>query len=187
MAVSEFAAPAPPSLVAVSGPPGALSVRREGGRVWLGSFLIPEVSFVIKAPCPVCDGPVLCDQGDLQCMHCAREMVASEVTYNGRITAVLLGRNQPPTLVRVAPGQSRWIHRRLSKGESQNGLCARVLKLTPPGPEYTVVESLATTLAVSRDEIRQALARLVEQKLVERFTFASGYRTGFRRRPTREH
>ena len=182
MAVSEVAALAPPSLGSVSGPPGALSVQRRAGRIWLGNFLVPEVSFVIKAPCPACDGPVLCDQGDLQCMHCAREMVASEVSYNGRITAVLLGRNQPAALVRVAPGQSRWTHRRMSKIDSQNGLCARVLKLTPRGPEYTVVESLATTLAVSRDEVRSALARLVEQKLVERFTFASGYRTGFRRR-----
>jgi hypothetical protein len=183
MAVSEFAALAPPSLVAVSGPPGALAVRRHNGRVWLGGFLVPEVSFVIAAPCPACGGPILCDDGDLQCMHCAREMVAAELTYDGRIVAVALGRGQPPALVRVAPGQHRWTHRRLSKIDGQNGLCARVLKLVPKDPEeHVVVETLATALAVSRDEVRQALARLVEQKLVERFTFASGYRTGFRRR-----
>lgn len=188
MAVSEFAASAPPSLVSMSGPPGALSVRRQGGRVWLGNFLIPQITFVIRAPCPACQGPVLCDDGDFRCLHCARDMVVAELTYDGRITAVTVGDGQAPTLVRVAPGQQRWIHRRMSKVDGENGLCARVLKLVPQDPEqYTVVEAIATTLNVSRDEVRSALAKLIGQKLIERFTFASGYRTGFRRRRSYEH
>ena len=65
------------------------------------------------------------------------------------------------------------------------GLCARILKLVPPGPDdYVVVETLAVTLQVHREDVRAALFALVEQELVEPFTFAQGYRTGWRRAPS---
>jgi Fic family protein len=104
------------------------------------------------------------------------------LTETGRVTALEAAQKAVPTLVRVQTGLQRRTNRHLSKIDGLTGLCARILKLVPSGPqEYVVVETLAVTLQVHREDVRAALTALVSQGLVEPFTFAQGYRTGWRR------
>jgi hypothetical protein len=180
MAVSQIAAPA---VVAVPGGPGALTTRRDkDGRAWVGQFLIPQGTFLLGLLCPICDGAALCDEGDIRCLLCSRELRIVAMTTAGRVLALSPSATAAPTLVRVQTGLSRRTNRHLSKIDGLTGLCARIFKLVPPGPhDYVVVETLAVALQVHREDVRAALSALVDQGLVEPFTFAQGYRTGWRR------
>ena len=183
MAVDQIHAPAP----APAPPPDrrtydALRPIIKNGRFWFGAFLVPDRPFLVHTRCPRCGGAVFCEDGDLRCLMCARSLRVTGMTPSGRVTALDVLPSAPPELTRVAPGQSHWTHRRLSKVDGTVGLAARALKLVPGGDDrYVVVETIATTLQAHRDDVRTALGELQALGLVESFSFASGYRTGWRR------
>jgi len=185
MAVSQRATP---TVAAIPGGPGALTVRRStDGRVWVGRFQVPQGTFLLGLLCPCCAGAALCDEGDIRCLLCARELRIAAMSDTGRVLALQPSGTAAPTLVRVQTGLSRRTNRHLSKIDGLTGLCARILKLVPSGPDdYVVVETLAVALQVHREDVRAALSALVDQELVEPFTFAQGYRTGWRRPPSPE-
>lgn len=160
----------------------SLEPRWRDGRLWIGKFLVPERQFLLHAPCPLCGGPAVHDTGELRCMLCTRELVVDGLSAAGRVTSLRLRTGAPPGLVRVAPGQPRRTARALSRADGSTGLAARILRLVPKATEsYVAVETLATQLAIRRELVRGALEALESQGLVEQFTRAQGYRTGWRR------
>jgi biotin operon repressor len=176
--------PSPPAQLGAESPP--LRQRWREGRLWVGTFCVPDRPFLVHAPCPCCGGAVYHDEGDFRCMLCARDLAIAELSRDGRVLALAPRQGAAPVLVRIAPKQTRETYRALSRLDGATGLQARVLRLLPSGSErYAVVETVATTLSVRRSHVRVALEQLEAQGLVERYVYAAGYRTGWRRAEVR--
>jgi hypothetical protein len=162
--------------------PEVISVRRQG-RLYVGPFLVPDRPFLLPSPCPICSGVTYYDDGEFRCLLCARELRVAAISPEGRVEMLApLEQAVPVGPVRVATGQYRRTARALSKADGVTGLGARVLRLVPYGPtSYAVVEQISRVLSIRREHARDALDRLESQGQVERFTFNSGYRVGYRR------
>lgn len=163
-------------------PTSQLAVRWIAQRLWIGPFLVPEHPFLVHPPCLVCSGAVFYDEGMFRCLHCSREHLVAAISQDGRILELALqGPNARPT-VRQLPLAYRDARAR-SKREGVTGFQARVLKLVPRTPGgYAAVETLVARLGSSRTQVRQALDELTRLGLLEQFSFAGGYRAGWRRR-----
>lgn len=158
-----------------------LAVRWVAQRLWIGPFLVPDYPFFVRPPCCVCRGPVFHDDGSFRCFMCAREHVVAAITGDGRVSSLALQGAVPTSTVRRLPLAHRDARAR-SRREGVTGFQARILRLVPREQDsHVAVETLVGHLAAPRGEIRRALDQLTDLGLLERFAFAGGYRSGWRR------
>lgn len=176
------AAPSLPS----SSPTRELATRWIAQRLWIGPFLVPDRPFLVHPPCRACGGAVFYDEGQFRCLHCSRDHAVAAISATGRVLELALQGAAPRPAVRQLPLAYRAARAR-SRQEGVTGFQARVLRLVPRDPSaHVVVETLVGHLAVSRGQVRAALDELTRLGLLEQFTFAGGYRCGWRRPPPSE-
>jgi hypothetical protein len=162
-------------------PPRYLQTRWIDQRLWIGPFLVPDRPFLVHPPCRVCRGAVFYEDGSFRCLHCSREHAVLAIRSDGRILQLGVATQSSVRTVRELPFRHRNL-RAASRRAGATGFAARVLKLVPSAPAaHAVVEELATRLGARRDQVRSALDQLAELGLVEPFSYAGGYRQGWRR------
>jgi uncharacterized Zn finger protein (UPF0148 family) len=146
------------------------------------SFVVPERTTMLHARCPSCNGNTYAEHGEIHCMMCNRHLHVSEVSPQGRVTKLSI-LQIVPRLSRAGYGERSRSARGIARDEGgQTGMAARVLSRIPDAPQYAVVEKIARSVSCTREDVREILTKLEKRGLVERFTFAGGYRTGWRRR-----
>jgi hypothetical protein len=161
----------------------AASHLRASDRLGASIFVIPDTTTMLHARCPACSGNTYASHGEIHCMMCCRRLHVLHVSDTGRIMELSI-LHTVPKLSRAGYGERARAARGVARqANGQIGLAARVLSCIPDAesPEYAVVERLARRMAVTREDIRDVLAKLEHKGLVERFSFRGGYRVGWRR------
>lgn len=75
---------------------------------------------------------------------------------------------------RAGYGEAQRYQRTISRTQGSTGIAARILAHVPLAPSYTTAWAIGRPMRISTEEVRIFLCGLVEQGLVEEFTYAAG-------------
>lgn len=134
---------------------------------------------LVRARCPICQGNVLASEGELACLMCGRALAISRLARGAdgqvRVTGVCIPEpievRQPSSIGHMA---ARRVTRTLARDAGTSRAVA-VLRAVPKFPELVTASKLARALSLSKGEVEQSLAELVEARRVRRVVYDPTY------------
>lgn len=134
---------------------------------------------MVDARCCVCGGNVLASQGELACMMCGRALAIARWARRPNGTLRVTGVCIPEPVEAKAPTSvghmaNRRVTRTLAR-DAGTSRAASVLRAVPRFPTLITASKLARTLSLSKGEVEQTLAELVEARMVRKAVYDPTY------------